>query len=290
MLSFFFAGVLVYTILFVFRTSLILIFSTYYNERFNDNFEFDGKLFLAENLVFGTIFSLYYWVINDSSDAIYLNTLLTILFISLIPSYSYLISPFQYLLQKDKYKVDHTIERVLPENIGYQIRIIRGKVINAYATGIIPFSKTILIGKPLAESMSNDELKSIIYHEVGHLRLNHLNKLYFTSLTLSSLSYFLFLLRSQVALFNSSAPMEILSVGMTGAVMGLLFWYIPGKIQYRFELKADLYAATMNGKENLVNALKKLDTLSNGDVAKGGITHPKLQVRIENILKNTHEI
>ena len=66
---------------------------------------------------------------------------------------------------------------------------------------------------------------------------------------------------------------------------GVLLWYIPGKIQYRFELEADKYSVENNGKENLINALKKLDTLSKGDVSKGGITHPKLSVRKKYINK-----
>jgi Zn-dependent protease with chaperone function len=90
-------------------------------------------------------------------------------------------------------------------------------------------------------------------------------------------------LGNQSVIYKNSLFFDILSVGLTGALMGILFWHIPAKIQYNLELKADLYSAKLNGKNTLINALKKLDELSNGDVSKGGITHPGLEIRINNI-------
>ena len=57
------------------------------------------------------------------------------------------------------------------EGYSYRIRIIKGKIENAFATGVFPFTKTILIGEPLCEKMTNNELKGVVFHEIGHLKL-----------------------------------------------------------------------------------------------------------------------
>ena len=119
---------------------------------------------------------------------------------------------------------------VASEALNYKIRVIDANVINAYATGILPFTKTILIGKPLVNSLSEIELKSIIFHEIGHLHKKHLSKLYFVSILVVVFSYFIFVLRSKFQFGNEL--LNIASIGLVGAMMGLLIWIIPGRIQY----------------------------------------------------------
>ena len=67
--------------------------------------------------------------------------------------------------------------------------------------------------------------------------------------------------------------------------VGLCFWYIPGKVQYKLELEADYFASKIVGAKEFEKALIELDSLSDGLVSKGGITHPKLLKRIKNIYK-----
>lgn len=134
----------------------------------------------------------------------------------------------------------------------------------------------------MVDNLSPNELLSIVLHEAGHLKLNHFYKLYLANLIVSAFSYFLFQFRSAYFSGNSVFT-DSLSVFLTGCFVGLLIYYIPGKFQYVFELQADSFSAVHNGKDNLKMSLTKLDELSNGDVSKGGVTHPTLDKRLLNI-------
>jgi Zn-dependent protease with chaperone function len=216
-----------------------------------------------------------------STDERY-SILASVFLITLVPTYAFVISPLSFLFLNKKYISDINLNQLIAsEKLNYKIRVIDANVINAYATGILPFTKTILIGKPLVNSLSEIELKSIIFHEIGHLHKKHLSKLYFVSILVVVFSYFIFVLRSKFQFGNEL--LNIASIGLVGAMMGLLIWIIPGRIQYQFEYEADLFSCKKNGRRNLIDALEKLDTLSNGEVSKGGISHPTLSKRIQKL-------
>ena len=232
-------------------------------------------------LFYGILFIFLYWFLSlyklETSSSIVINILL----LTLIPTHSFIIEPIKYLFNKNDFYYYNLIpkESILSE---YRIKIIDKNLFNAYATGIIPFSKTILIGKQLIYNLDKNQLLSIILHEVGHLKLNHLLKLYILNLILTILSYILFYFFN-IYYYCKDNLLNLLFIFLIGCFMGFLFWFIPGKVQYKFEYQADSYASNLNGKENLKSALEKLDNLSGGKVSKGGITHPKLLNRIKNI-------
>lgn len=279
MAKFFLIGVFSYMVILAFKLILILVLSTYYKEDYKEHIDFNYKWLLVELLLSGGL--TYMFSVLSATNVNYI--LISIFLIALIPTYAFLVTPLYYLYLTKKYVTDERLTKIVVDGkLDYNIRLINAKVSNAYATGILPFSKTILIGKPVSDSLSDDQLKSIIYHEIGHLKNNHLEKLYLLSVIIVSLSYFIFLIRSRISFLNNEY-IDVLSVGICGALLGLLIWYVPGKIQYRFEFSADLFAAKMNGKHNLIDALNRLDTLSDGEVSKGGLTHPTLEKRIKNL-------
>lgn len=276
----FISGCLLVLIMYFFRFLLVLLISKLNKENFLKDFDFDFKQFVFEILLFGFVFFGFYVVDNESNFTDYIQHFFMIFLILLIPTYVYVLQPLTYLINKSNFIQREQLEKLIVRN--YEIKIINKELINAYATGIIPFSKTILIGKPLIEKLTQDELLSIQLHEAGHLEKKHLDKLYIINLLLSVLFYFILFIRSSFFL-TSNVMLNAIIVGVLGCFYGLLLWYVPGKIQYTFELEADKFSAKINGKENLINALEKLDILSKGEVSKGGITHPKLNVRIKNI-------
>ncbi len=284
MLKCFFAGALFNLILYFLRFIFILVVSKYYRESFKNNFGFDLIAFLFETFFLGGVFFLIFVISESFIDQSLLVSCFSILVISLIPSYSFVIYPIRHLFkQKDCTEFSRELINSKADVLkDYNIKVLDREIMNAYATGIIPFSKTILIGKPLMENLNNDELLSIILHEAGHLKMNHLNKLYFVNLIIAGISYFLFQVRSIFIHFESEL-LNVILVGITGSLVGFMLWYLPGKIQYRYELEADMFSAKNNGSDNLIDALKIMDKLSNGDVSKGGITHPSLSDRIKNI-------
>lgn len=204
--------------------------------------------------------------------------------VALIPSYHYILTPLKYLFLANRYCKHKSLTQFLKEKgYPYNVYVIEGNVTNAYATGVLPFSKTILIGEHLLKNMPPEEVKSILLHEVGHLRHNHLFKLYFLNLILVIASFLLFFIQQKVSFIVQIAIPELLMIAMTGAIIGLLFWYFLGKAQHYFEYQADQYAAKYGGAKCMIRALRTLDILSKGDVSKGGITHPPLTKRIHFI-------
>ena len=123
-------------------------------------------------------------------------------------------------------------------------------------------------------------------HELGHLKNNHLLKLYF----LSAASYVVgaFVFKYQTILFplyHENGSHNVISVMIVGGSIGLTQYYFPRLFQKRMEHQADLFAAKLVGVEHYENALKELDKLSEGRVSKGAITHPDMESRIK-YLKN----
>jgi Zn-dependent protease with chaperone function len=282
MVKYFFIGLLLYGFFSLIKILLVFLVSKYYKEAYIDNVDFDFKVFFFEAIAYSFIFSGF-GMIEDfrSTDERY-SILASVFLITLVPTYAFVISPLSFLFLNKKYLLDINLNQlVASEALNYKIRVIDANVINAYATGILPFTKTILIGKPLVNSLSEVELKSIIFHVIGHLHKKHLSKLYFVSILVVVFSYFIFVLRSKCQFGNEL--LNIASIGLVGAIMGLLIWIIPGKIQYQFEYEADLFSCRKNGRKNLIDALEKLDALSNGEVSKGGISHPTLSKRIQNL-------
>lgn len=283
MVDYFLIGIALGISIYIFRFITIYSLSKLFRESIKDNVYFNLRDTIIEVLFWGILFAVFHIATEKvSSDTLYIS--IYIFFMSLIPTYFYIIQPLHSLIGKEVDKENFKFLQNIPELDNYNIKIIDKEITNAYASGILPFSKTILIGKPLLSGMSEQELKSLIFHEIGHLKLNHLLKLYVIVLMVTIVSGFLFFFRNGYS--NVLPPyLDYITVFMVGCIMGFLLWYVPGKIQYTFELQADKFAANLNGNENMINALKKLDELSNGDVTKGGLTHPTLIVRISNILK-----
>ena len=287
LIKWFIAGALGYLLIFGLKIIFIYLLSLYFNESIRNYLEVNPKFIILEIGIFGMLFSAFGFVAEIFNQSNLIIHIFSILLIAWIPSYHFFISPVQYLFDKttDALTKDHF--RQVNEKYGYHIKIIRKNVINAYATGILPFTKTVLIGEPLMKKMNNKELLSIIYHEIGHLKFNHLKKLYLINLVIVTFSYFLFLGRELIFAPNMGIVFDALTVALTGAIMGFFIFYFPGKLQYKLELEADRFAATQVGKEVFIQALQKLDEISGGDVSKGGHTHPNLENRIKNLTEKT---
>ena len=270
----------------LFRILLIILVSSFYKEDFKKNIELKPKIIIIESFVLIFLLAFSFWLIDCFFDSKYITVLFSLFFVSLIPSYDYILSPLKYLISKKEFRKNKKLEKIIKnKGFDYKIIILKGKIVNAYATGILPFSRTILIGKSLKKNMNEENLLSIIYHEIGHLKLNHLIKLYFINTLLSLLSFLVFFCRQYYLSTSQSEIYEPISIFALGVVIGILYWYIPGKIQYKLELEADYFASKIVGAKKYEEALIELDFLSNGDVSKGGTTNPNLKRRIKNIYK-----
>ena len=212
---------------------------------------------------------------------------MAVIVLALINSYYFLIVPLRALFQKKKYLKNEEIESFLRnEGYSYRIRIIKGKIENAFATGVFPFTKTILIGEPLCEKMTDNELKGVVFHEIGHLKLGHLYKMFFLNMVSSIILVFLYsfstdIIESQHYRDTIMEPVIVALVG--GFLWRYCFLYLSLIFfQRRLEYQADAFAVRKVGAEQYVQTLEKLNEITENKMMKGSVTHPSLKDRIKN--------
>lgn len=210
------------------------------------------------------------------------NILYYALFSISIYCYWFIINPLLSVIFSKKHLRDFEIENQLKnENLKFKVYFTDKINSNALATGIIPFYKIIIIAKNLKQSLNEQELKAIIYHEIGHHKKKHILIMYILNVIFLTMY---FLGRSLMVDYNFETKfLEGLSVFLSGAMFGLVSYYIPNKILYFLEYEADSFSAIENNKENMISALISLDKITEGKLTKGNINHPNLEKRITNL-------
>ena len=252
----------------------------------NKKYAFSDVFIWKDELFDSAVVSLIFILIMVFFKNIQFVNAMTVIMLALINSYYFLIVPLRALFQKKKYLKNEEIESFLRnEGYSYRIRIIKGKIENAFATGIFPFIKTILIGEPLSEKMTDNELKGVVFHEIGHLKLGHLYKMFFLNMVSSIILVFLYgfsmkIIESQ---HYRDTIMEPVMVALVGLIYGVIaFILIPYFFQHRLEYQADAFAVRKVGAEQYVQTLEKLNEITENKMMKGSVTHPSLKDRIKN--------
>ncbi|MGB0838385.1 MAG: M48 family metalloprotease [Flavobacteriaceae bacterium] len=243
-----------------------------------------------ENLISMVGLSLVLGLLISSSEYIYgyfkLEIVFVLLFSMALTSFWFIINPFQYFIHKDNYQRDRILEKELTNKgyLNYRVLISKKLKDNALATGIVPFFKQIIIAQNLKDDLTKDQINAIIMHEIGHHRKHHITALFIINALLQTSAFYI--LSAVHSLEIQEVWKEMSLIAITGGLMGLAYYYIPGKIMYYLEYQADSYAAQIMGKEVTSSALIKLDELSGGKLTKGNINHPNLKKRLANIQKS----
>lgn len=209
---------------------------------------------------------------------------LAVLLSATLPTYAFFIEPIMLLKGSHFTDVTPSYQAILSAcKKGIRILETNSDVLNAYATGIIPYSQTIILGKRLREQLTPEETTSIIYHEIGHLKKNHLLKLYLINLLVITLSVISFsFLRPSL----QSASMPLLWVGIHGAASAAVLLLLSAMAQRSFEKQADVFAARSTGTLAIIDALKKMDQMSGGQVSRKSLNYPTLQQREYHVKAN----
>jgi len=143
---------------------------------------------------------------------------------------------------------------------------------NAYFTGFGRFRRIVLFDT-LIEKNTNQELVSILAHEIGHYKEKHIFRQLYVSIFTTGLTFYIFsLFINNPEIFNSFG-MENISVYASFVFFGIFYSPISSLISLyslhlsrKYEFEADSYAVRTYGHpKDLVSALKKLsvDSLSN---------------------------
>lgn len=169
------------------------------------------------------------------------------------------------------------------------------KKANAAFTGLGK-TKRILLGDTLLDNYTEDEIETVIAHELGHYKKKHIIKNIVIGTVSSFLIFFLIaqLHRLSLSWFGFSEITQIASLPLLvlwAAIIGLIQTPISNFISRKFEYEADHYAvASTNKKEAFINTLEKLTEQNLGDRQPHPLvewffySHPSIKNRIKHIL------
>lgn len=232
-------------------------------------------------ILFYICLELYFYF--EVSKELYATIIFTVFFASIPTTYAFVIHPIYYLLNQKEYQVSSNYQNWITDKTSEKVtvRLINKDVTNAFATGVVPFLKVILVGKSTENSFSEEEMKCLLLHEVGHTKLNHLQKLYFANFL-----YVTFYVITTFFIFPYLRTFEYehLLIGIyCGLMLGGGSIFFVGMLQKSLEKDADCYAAKIMGKDKYQQMLIKLNTITNGGLEKWAINYPSLKERLANV-------
>ena len=168
------------------------------------------------------------------------------------------------------------------------------KKANAAFTGLGK-SKKIILGDTLLNEYSNDEIETVIAHELGHYKNKHIIKNIVIGTATSFLMFFLMAMFYEVSLhwFGFSARTQVDALPLLtlwAMLIGLILSPLGNIISRKFEYEADEYAVrSTNKKEAFIETLNKLTKQNMGDeephpfVEWFFYSHPSVKKRISFI-------
>jgi STE24 endopeptidase len=232
-------------------------------------------------VLFGVLLLCHYLLSLSNSQLMMIGV--TIIGATFFTTFDFFIRPIIQFYTSSELKQHEGLANVLKSRFpaeSFKLKVIDKPVLNAYATGVLGFTKYILVGRELMHSLTETSLQAIILHEAGHLKKNHLRTIF--------LSAFIISCCYGISVFYTYPYFEQLTITpvlifLHGAGFGFFIIMIPALIQRKCEYEADQFAAAIIGIDTYVEALKELDDLSDGKVAKGGLTHPNLEKRLAKV-------
>ncbi|MCX7611396.1 MAG: M48 family metallopeptidase [Ignavibacterium sp.] len=168
------------------------------------------------------------------------------------------------------------------------------KKANAALTGLGK-TKKIILGDTLLNLLSVDEIKTVLAHEIGHYKLNHIPKNILFSTVISFITFYLIaeLYKNSLSFFGFESITQISAFPLLiiwGAIVGLFITPISNIISRKFEYEADNYAIQVtNMPESFKSALTKLFDKNLADkephpfVEWYFYSHPSYNKRLRNI-------
>ncbi|MCX7798044.1 MAG: M48 family metallopeptidase [Melioribacter sp.] len=167
---------------------------------------------------------------------------------------------------------------------------------NAAFTGLGK-TKRILLSDTLLDNYTDDEVETVVAHELGHYKKKHIIKNIVIGTVFSFLSFYLMALLYESTIkwfgFNSILQISALPIlVLWGSIVGLVLTPISNYFSRKFEYQADEYAVLATGKkETFIRTLEKLTEQNLGDKEPHPLvewffySHPSIKKRISAIEK-----
>jgi len=164
--------------------------------------------------------------------------------------------------------------------------IFGGRMITAGVMGLTKKFRYILVTEALIETLSSDELESVIAHEIGHVKRKHLIK-YFVSVLAFSIvivnvvRFGMYFIIKTLGVDHMNLASVILTCFMVFLFI-IYFRLIFGYFMRNFEREADIYAFQMMGTAvPMINAFKKITFFSGRPPNQPNWHHFSISQRIE---------
>ena len=169
-----------------------------------------------------------------------------------------------------------------------------GQALTAGILGVLPCCRSLLFTPALVQNLGPEELKSVIAHEIGHIRHRHLfwNATLVCAFTLtltliaplSSQAIMDSALLPQFARFLPLAPETLAGACTALPLLALVLLYVRfvfGFFQRNFERQADCHVfAALGGAGPLINAFRTIERLTGGKREKRNWHHFSLDERV----------
>lgn len=200
------------------------------------------------------------------------------------------ITIFNYRASKldDKSALKYRLDRIMTMHDIKKYKIYmwdtsRSKEDNAMVAGV--FTYYLFISSSLVENVTLPELETVITHEIGHIKNNHLIKKmigkFFIIMPLG-----LIVIMPNILDFNgwNKVLVYLLVVLLSG--LGIL---LSIGVEKKYEIEADLYVARYNDPDLFESALKKISRYEEEDMSKVDEMfqiHPSIKNRINSVKKD----
>ncbi|RKY91650.1 MAG: M48 family peptidase, partial [Ignavibacteriae bacterium] len=259
---------------------------------------------LLVSLVIGIpILLLFYFSLNQFGDNWWLPFAVIMFFISVVLSqiFPVLILPIFYKLTpidneelKERITALAKNAKIKVENVFKFDMSKNTKKANAAFTGLGK-TKRIILGDTLLDNFSDDEIETVIAHELGHYKKKHIVKNIIFGTVTSFLTLFIiaYLYKNSLPWFGFESITKIAALpllALCSMLIGLIQTPLGNILSRRYEYQADEYAVKETGNADVfIEALEKLTEQNLGDKEPHSFvewffySHPSIKNRISAI-------
>lgn len=251
------------------------------------------------------ILLLFFWVLREFGTNWWLPFAILMFLISVVLSqiFPVFILPIFYKIKPIENESLKSRISELAKNAGLKVENVYSfdmskntKKANAAFTGLGK-TKRIILGDTLLEGYTEDEIETVIAHEVGHYKRKHISKNIIIG-TLSSFVTLFFIAKlyeTSIGWFGFESITQIAALPLLtiwSVLIGLITTPLGNILSRKYEYEADRYAIDVTHKpDSFINTLEKLTDQNLGDkephpfVEWFFYSHPSINNRISAIRK-----
>ncbi len=267
------------------------------------------KALLVSALIGIPVLLLFFWVLREFETLWWFPFAIFLFFISVVLSqiFPVFILPIFYKIKPIENESLKSRISKLARDAGLKVENVYSfdmskntKKANAAFTGLGK-TKRIILGDTLLNYYTEDEIETVIAHEVGHYKHKHITKNIIIGTLSSFLTLFIIATLYELSLgwfgFESVSQISALPLLTLWSIfIGLLTTPLGNILSRKFEYEADRYAITATHKPlSFISTLEKLTVQNLGDkephpfVEWFFYSHPSIKKRI-NVIKSFSEL